>query len=110
MNYCIKRLFKALLIGRIVSSRNIEVFQKKALKRPFLWTGEYCSGTAVYSWLRQPTVVSVSVFCRIRQNMAVIRHGRIRPKHGAYQTCVPQPVYGRNDGVYELLRQRKQSS
>ncbi len=30
MDYCIKRLFKALLIGRIVSSRNTEVFEKKA--------------------------------------------------------------------------------
>ncbi len=36
MVYCIKRLFKAFPIGRIVSSRNTEVFEK----RPFFVYGE----------------------------------------------------------------------
>jgi hypothetical protein len=39
MDYCIKRLFKAFLIGRIVSSRNTEVFEKKAFLRPFFVYG-----------------------------------------------------------------------
>ena len=40
MDYCIKGLFKAFLIGRIGLSRNTEDFEKKAFLRAFFVYGE----------------------------------------------------------------------
>ena len=65
------------------------------LNKVFLWTGEYCSGTAVYSWLRQPTVVIVGVFGRIRQNTVVIRHV-FYCKRWASSAVYGTVEYGRN--------------
>jgi hypothetical protein len=50
---------------------------------------------AVYNWLRQPTVVSVAVFGRIRQNMAVIRHV-FYCKRGPSSAVYGTVEYGRN--------------
>ncbi len=60
-----------------------------------MWTGEYYSSTAVYSWLRQPTVVSVGVSGRIRQNTVVIRHV-FYCKRWASSAVYSTVEYGRN--------------
>jgi hypothetical protein len=60
----------------------------------FLWTGELCCSTAIYSWLHQSTVVNVSAFGRIRQNMALygtfvtVNDGRLPPYTTRWNTVV----------------------